>query len=189
MGFAKQFERGAVDAARFRGGDRREFHACFEAMYEALVLFTARYTDGVDQAEDCVQEAFISLWENHTRMESFAHIRAFLYRVCHNKALNVVKHQKRVSPLEESWEFEDRSADFIENMIREESSRLLALLQQSLPPKCSEVFSKAVQGADNVSIARELGISRNTVKTQKKIAYRRMKELADELMSLIVILS
>lgn len=185
----KQREIGPIDVARFASGDRREFHACFESMYETLVFFTHRYTDDISQAEDCVQEAFISLWERHADMQSFAHIRAFLYRVCHNKAINALKHSSYGSPLAESCELEDSSADFLENMIREESYRLLAVMQQMLPPKCSQIFEKAVQGNDNISIARELGISKNTVKTQKKIAYKRMKSLLDELYMLVAILS
>lgn len=49
--------------------------------------------------------------------------------------------------------------------------------------------SLAMQGKDNEEIARLLGVSENTVKTQKKIAYKKLKQKIAEVTMLLLLLN
>jgi len=60
--------------------------------------------------------------------------------------------------------------------------------QENLPPKCKRIFILAIQGKNNDEIAKELNISVNTVKTQKKIAYRTLKDYIYEITCLLFLL-
>ena len=62
-------------------------------------------------------------------------------------------------------------------VIAEEVEQILLKTQESLPGKCKEIFILAMQGKDNEAIAKTLNISVNTVKTQKKIAYKKIESL------------
>ena len=66
-------------------------------------------------------------------------------------------------------------------IIEEEVERILLKTQENLPPKCKRIFILAIQGKSNDEIAKELNISVNTVKTQKKIAYRTLKDYIYEI--------
>lgn len=74
-------------------------------------------------------------------------------------------------------------------MIEEEVERILAETEFELPPKCREIFKLAMQGKDNEEIARLLGVSENTVKTQKKIAYKKLKQKIAEVTMLLLLLN
>ena len=74
-------------------------------------------------------------------------------------------------------------------MIEEEVERILVKTEQELAPKCRESFKLAMQGKDNEEIARLLGVSENTVKTQKKIAYKKLKQKIAEVTMLFLLLN
>ena len=65
----------------------------------------------------------------------------------------------------------------------------MAETEQELAPKCREIFKLAMQGKDNEEIARLLGVSENTVKTQKKIAYKKLKQKIAEVTMLLLLLN
>lgn len=78
---------------------------------------------------------------------------------------------------------------FINYVIEEEVERILAETEFELPPKCREIFRLAMLGKDNEEIARLLGVSENTVKTQKKIAYKKLKQKIAEVTMLLLLLN
>ena len=45
-------------------GDRKVYQQVFDVFYDSLCLFVHRFVEDVAVCEDCVQEAFISLWNN-----------------------------------------------------------------------------------------------------------------------------
>ena len=145
-------------------GDRKVYQQIFDTFYHSLCLFTHRFIDDLSVCEDCVQEAFISLWDNREEMASTAHVKSFLYQVSRNNALNHLKHERV-------------------------KSEYMAKGVQELAPKCREIFKLAMQGKDNEEIARLLGVSENTVKTQKKIAYKKLKQKIAEVTMLLLLLN
>ncbi|MEQ2909809.1 sigma-70 family RNA polymerase sigma factor [Butyricimonas faecihominis] len=140
--------------------------------------------------EDCVQEAFISLWDNREEMASTAHVKSFLYQVSRNNALNHLKHERVKSEyMAKGVQELESQVCFINYVIEEEAERILAETEQELAPKCREIFKLAMQGKDNEEIARLLGVSENTVKTQKKIAYKKLKQKIAEVTMLLLLLN
>jgi len=64
---------------------------------------------------------------------------------------------------------------FVHYVLEEEVARLLTYTEEMLAPRCRKIFNLALQGKSNSEIACLLGVSENTVKTQKKIAYKCLK--------------
>ena len=105
-----------------------------------------------------------------------------------NTVLNYIKHQKIRLRYEQSLhDLEDKTL-FEYFIIEEEVERILLKTQENLPPKCKRIFILAIQGKNNDEIAKELNISVNTVKTQKKIAYRTLKDYIYEITCLLFLL-
>ena len=162
-------------------GDRKVYQQIFDTFYHSLCLFTHRFIDDLSVCEDCVQEAFISLWDNREEMASAAHVKSFLYQVSRNNALNHLKHERVKSEyMAKGVQELESQVCFINYVIEEE---------QELAPKCREIFKLAMQGKDNEEIARLLGVSENTVKTQKKIAYKKLKQKIAEVTMLLLLLN
>lgn len=97
-------------------------------------------------AEDVVQETFIAALENWSKAEIPANAQAWLFRVCRNKALNVLA-QKRVLP-QGDLDFPDEArADyrleqlFLDHEIKDNQLRLLfACCHPQLSPKAQVIF-------------------------------------------------
>lgn len=168
-------------------GDRRTYQQVFNLFYDALCCFVNRYVKDVAACEDCVQKAFVALWDNRMTIASEIHLKSFLYQVSYRNALNHLKHEQiRTNSLSElQYELEDQRS-FIHDVLEEEVERILRLTEQELPPKCREIFVLAMQGKSTEEIAAQLGVSENTIKTQKKIAYKRLKQHVHDLYLLMI---
>ena len=157
-------------------GNRKIYHMIFDSMYDSLCLFVHRFIAERETCEDCAQEALISLWIHREKMKSMQHVRSFLYYVCRNKALNYLRNNriKNEYMADALRELSDHVA-FVHYVLEEEVARLLTYTEEMLAPRCRKIFNLALQGKSNSEIACLLGVSENTVKTQKKIAYKCLK--------------
>ena len=158
-------------------GEKKAFKEVFDHYFNALAAFGFKYISDQYVAEDLVQEVFISMWE---KREDFSHINAlksFLYTAVRNKCLNYIKHQTVIQKHEKALTYElESEQNFTAHAIEEETFNQLFNEIKSLPPSAREITLLALNGLKNQEIADELEISVNTVKTQKKIAYSRLKE-------------
>jgi len=77
---------------------------------------------------------------------------------------------------------------FSKQVIEEETFRLLLSEIRKLPEASQEIMILALNGLKNPEIAEELGISVNTVKTQKKIAYAKLKDKLGPHMGMMLLL-
>jgi len=149
----------------------------FDKYFHALSAFGYRYVPDPPAVEDMVQEAFISFWE---KRKDFTHINAlksFLYTSVRNKCLNHLKHQSVRKKHEDALVYElESDHNFSQQVIEEETFSALLAEIKKLPDSAQEIMILALNGMKNQEIADELDISINTVKTQKKIAYSKLKQ-------------
>lgn len=166
-----------VHITSFQEGDRQAFKCAFDSLYGPLCLFINRFIHHLPAAEDIVQESFLTLWNHHEEMTSAAHIKSFLYLTSRNTALDYLKHEKIRNSYNEQAIIElSETENFTYFVIEEEVEYILLKTQENLPRQCKQIFILAMQGKSNEDIAKQLDISVNTVKTQKKIAYKKMKQ-------------
>jgi RNA polymerase sigma factor (sigma-70 family) len=65
-----------------------------------LTRYAAVILDDADRARDVVQDAFLRLWHAEpARVE--ARLAEWLFTVCRNRALDILRKEKRMQPLEE----------------------------------------------------------------------------------------
>ena len=152
--------------------NRKVFQELFEMYFNALCAFSRRFVDA-DSAEDIVQEVFISFWKKRADFSQLMPIKSFLYTSVRNKCLNHIRDEVvRQKHLNTSIDME---ASYDNEVIEEETFNLLYNEIMHLPTASQQIMLLAMNGLKNPDIAEELGISVNTVKTQKKIAYAKLK--------------
>ena len=78
---------------------REAYHELFRRFYRSLVIFALKYIDEQGEAEDIVQELFVSVWEKEEKFMSYASFRVFLYNAVRNTCLNRIKHFKTIDEL------------------------------------------------------------------------------------------
>jgi len=68
--------------------------------YEApLIRYATRVTQDVEVARDVVQDTFLRLCQADRRKVD-GHLAPWLYRVCRNRALDVMKKERRMEPMD-----------------------------------------------------------------------------------------
>jgi RNA polymerase sigma-70 factor (ECF subfamily) len=109
-----------------------------------LTAYAARLLGDVDLARDVVQDTFLKLWQ--AKRESVeGHLAAWLYTVCRNRALDVLRKDGRMT----SWNDGQVATGVQEPEPRAEriEHRFFALeALQGLPPRQQEVIRLKFQG-------------------------------------------
>lgn len=149
------------------------FEQLFKAYYSRLCYFSFQIIRDKVDAEDIVQEAFFKFWnhqEEVTLDSTDIAIKNFLYTTVRNASLNRIRHDRVVSNyLERQNPYPIDEFNIINSIIRSEVLAELHMALDSLPESCQRISKMGyLAGMKNNEIAEKLGISVNTVKTQKK---------------------
>ena len=149
----------------------------FDKYFNALCAFSYSYVNDKDEVEDLVQDVFLSCWENQKEFENIHAIRAFLYTSVRNRCLNQLKRKKVIEKHERELIYALESDQFFtRHVIEEETFNQLYQEINQLPAAAQKIMLLALKGLKNKEIAEKLDVSENTVKTQKKIAYAKIKK-------------
>ena len=143
-----------------------DFDDLFRYNYRPLCLYALHYLQDIDLAEDMVQESYTALWE---KLQEGAHVlnrKSYLYMMVRNRCLDHLR--KKGIPTESLKPYDTYGV--IDDDDAEERSHIEAKLWtaiDSLPEKCREVFLLSKRdGLKYEEIAKELGLSVNTVRNQ-----------------------
>ncbi|MFY0600116.1 MAG: RNA polymerase sigma-70 factor [Cyclobacteriaceae bacterium] len=163
--------------AQLKSGDRKAFREIFEVFFQPLCAYGNRYASDPGEAEDLVQEVFIKLWERREDFDQVNPLKTFLYTSVRNACLNHLKHMSVRQKHEDALIYElESDHTFGNHVIEEETFNQLYTEIKQLPDSSQKVMLLALKGLKNKEIASTLSISENTVKTQKKIAYAKLKQ-------------
>lgn len=151
----------------------KAFEQLFKAYYSRLCYFSFQFVKDKVNAEDIVQEAFFKYWDHREELSlncTDAAVKNFLYSTVRNASLNRIRHDKVVSnylELQDPAPIEE--FNIIHSIIRSEVLAELHMALDTLPESCQRISKMGyLAGMKNSEIAQKLGISVNTVKTQKK---------------------
>lgn len=171
MSFPEQRNKKSEDLESLYQG--KGFEKLFKTYYSRLCYFSFQFVNDTVTAEDIVQEAFCNYWNHRNELSLFSNetaIKNFLYSTVRNISLNRIRHLKVATKY---LELQDPSPieefDIIHSIIRSEVLAELHMALNTLPESCRRISKMGyLAGMKNSEIAEKLGISINTVKTQKK---------------------
>jgi RNA polymerase sigma-70 factor (TIGR02960 family) len=81
--------------ARARGGDEEAFRELTDPYRRELQLHIYRMVGSVQDAEDLLQETLLAAWRGLGQFEGRASVRAWLYRIATNRALDALRAGRR----------------------------------------------------------------------------------------------
>ena len=161
---------------RIKGIEEDEiFRNLFIDYYPSLISFALYYVGDKTIAEDLVQEVFVKLWETRERWSAVGDFSAYVYHMVRFKCFNYLRAEKIRNEATRSFT-EEVDITEINNYIAEETFRLVMNSMEDLPPACRTVFSLTLEGYSAKEIAEKLDIAVETVKKQKQIARKILKE-------------
>lgn len=158
--------------------NEKVFEQFFKGFYPRLVYFAFQILGDKTKAEDIVQEAFIKYWDHKEEVsQNPIAIKNFLYSTVKNSSLNVVRHEKVVEKYKSNFTpLEAEEATVINYIIQSEVLAEIHQAIQTLPESCQRISRMGyLEGMKNHEIAATLGISINTVKTQKQRAMQLLR--------------
>ncbi|TCC98830.1 RNA polymerase sigma factor [Pedobacter hiemivivus] len=179
-------------AALLRKGDNAAFLEIYDRYNILLLNYAFRKLQDKQEAQDIVQEVFITLWEKRDSFILKTYLSGFLYKSILNKVLNIWKHNKIVREHAQLHNL-NIDVDTIETdfLIREKD--ITAMIEReiaAMPPRMREVYElKYKQYLSTKVIATQLGISENTVSNHLKAASAHLKDKLGILIFVLYILN
>lgn len=180
---------------KVKQGDRRAFNELYSTHY-APVRSYATLMLSPDEAEDVVQDVFLSVWVHRARLDSSYSFRSYLLRSVYNASLNVIKRNKYATNYSSNYKkeieemgyqyYDPDTNEIIRKLYDRDLNEQLRQAIDSLPPKCKEVFRLSyLHEMPSKAISAKLGISLSTVENH---IYSALKQLRVKLKKYSVIL-
>lgn len=163
--------------SRCRKGDREAHYQLYKLYSKAMFNVAFRITRNEPEAEDVLQDAFISAFRNLDNYRGDATFGAWLKRIVVNKAINALsKNKYEAIPDDEQWDVaeEVNTPEYREGLTVERVKRGI----EQLPDGYRTVLSLyLLEGYDHQEIGQILGISESTSKSQLNRARTKLKEI------------
>ncbi|GAA4298739.1 RNA polymerase sigma-70 factor [Aestuariibaculum suncheonense] len=169
--------------------NEKVFKTFFDSHYNGLVAYANGFLFDTESSEDLVQEVFIYIWENASKLNIVTSLKSYLYAMVRNRCYNYLKSIK-VTDKYKVLEFNiNLITDHVLDAAPEEEKMIvyhqILKIIDTLPEKMQQVVRlKFIENYSYQEIADELNVSLNTVKTQLK----RAKSKITEMISLVLVL-
>lgn len=162
----------------FQKGDEKALSYFYHEFYPALAHYSYQLIQDRSIAEEIASEAFVKTWRMHDKLDSYAGIKAYLYKIVHRDSIEAVsKEQKRAQGLRQLQPQTFSETPF-DNLVRSEVYRLIHAALKDLSPASRKVMiMHYLEGKTTGQISRELNLHPSTVKTQKKQGLNALKKV------------
>lgn len=159
--------------------DSCEATTLFQELRKPLLRYLAGLGLAAEEAQDVVQDAFLSLHKHLSGGGSQENIRSWLFRVAHNRARN---HQQSYArrmgePLDPVFDAASKAATPEQAMLAQEKFRWLDRAVRSLSTQERECLMLRAEGLRYREIGEVLGIPTSTV---ADVVERAIKKLAEK---------
>lgn len=163
--------------ARCKMGDRNAHYKLYKLYSRAMYNVGYRITGREEDAEDAIQEAFISAFRNLSNYRGDASFGAWLKRIVVNKAINILKKRRFESmPDDEQWDVaeEAETTEYKEELTVERVKNAINLLPDGYRAVLTLYL---LEGYDHQEIAEVLGVTESTSKSQLNRAKGKLRDL------------
>ena len=175
-------------ALLFNTGDERGMAFFFQKFHSSISIYCFHLLKDRQVAEELATDAFVKTWKFHTKLNSFPIIRAYLYKVAYRDCITHLQRQKR-KPNISLENIETRTGSHFESLITAETARLLNNAINDLSPAIRTVLKKYYfENMSTGEIAKEMKLSRYTVKSQKNRGIEALKRKLKQTLVLVIVL-
>ena len=162
-----------------RQGDQDAFYRLYKLYARNMYNVGYRIVNNTGEAEDVLQEAFISAFRNLHEYRGDAPFGSWLKRIVVNKAINTIK-KRRTEQLPGDDDFDVPEVDSHEEREFPFNVEQVRSAIASLPDGYRSVISLyLLEGYDHSEIAEILGISESTSKSQFNRSKRKLREILE----------
>lgn len=155
--------------------DRAAFDQLFNLYWKKLFIYAVKIVKDEVEAQDIVQDIFVSLWQRRETLEEIKSFASYLYGAVRFKSMAYIRNNLGKNNYFKSLaHFFEEGRDLInEAFDARELNELLQVEIDKLPPKMKEVFRLSrMEQLSHKEIAEQLNISETTVKKQIQLSLK-----------------
>ncbi len=150
-------------------GDEAAFRRIFELYKTRLFFIALRMLKVPAEAEEIVQEVFMTLWVNQTKFANIDDPEAYIITITYNRVYSQLKkiasENKLLAELLYVMQYDHYSGDDI--LVGRETKAIIDQAIEQLPPQRKLIFQLSRHhGLTHDQIAEKLNLSPNTVRNQ-----------------------
>ncbi len=156
----------------------------FDQVYEwyshKLFSFVFRILKNEAEADDTVQEVFVKIWESREKLENYKLLDSYIFTIAYNNSIDLIRkrinNQTYLEHLRNSAVIQTAPSLISEVEFNELNSKVRKLIV-SLPERQKQVYLlHREQGLSYPEIAKQLGISKNTVENHMAKALKHLRQ-------------
>lgn len=162
----------------------------YRLYYGALCNYSSSLVNETYFVEDIVQKCLIAIWKSDLYFQNVKILTSYLFHSVYNNTLKYIRDKKVENKRKTEWSLtqDEQEDDMFYQAIEEDIIRKLRIAINSLPEQRQAIVQLSIDGLSIQEIALQLGISTNTVKTQKKKAYSFIKANLKDYFELLLLL-
>lgn len=160
-------------------GDYSAYELIFKKYYKALSVKAYFMLEDDMEAEDLVQNLFISVWQNNLFLSINTSVKGYLLRSVHNRCLTVLRDRKIAERKlhkyteEQNWLGEEDQEIVPQN----DYEGKFELIFGQLPSRRQKAFKLVyLEDKKYKEAAEEMGLSVNSIKTHLKLAVKTLQK-------------
>lgn len=165
---------------RLNQGEAQVFDQLFADKHQQVYAYCLRLIKSKEMAEEVMMDVFLTVWKKRAQINAEQSLDALLFKIAKDLSFNCLKKLAREQAWRSSFQkqWSHPTYDPIDTQIRtQEYDRVASQAIDELPPQRRTIFTMRRQmDMSPAEIAEQLGISKNTVKTQLLKASKFLRE-------------
>lgn len=155
----------------------KAWECLYKDYYTALCAYVYKIVGDESVSKDIVQDTLIGIWKSELKFLLVKKMTCYLYKAVYTNAVQYLRTEKLHHSLLEAYR--DEEIDIADShfalTLQEELTRQLRLCIHELPEQQRKIILLSLDGLSGNEIAEKLGISVNTVKTQKNRSFKYLR--------------
>lgn len=165
-------------AIGFNRGYEKSLSFFYHEFYPVLANYSFHLTQSRSIAEEIASEAFVKAWRMHYKLDSYAGIKAYLYKIVHRDSIEAILKERKRAKIYKDFQPQTATASPFDNMVRSEVYRMIQAALKGLSPGARRVIiMHYFEGKNTGQISRELKLHPSTIKTQKMQGLKALKKV------------
>jgi RNA polymerase sigma factor (sigma-70 family) len=164
-------------------GDRKAQKKLYETFYSKMMGVCYRYTNNTEDARDVLQDGFIKVFSNINKYEFNGSLEGWIRRIIVNTAIDHFRKHKNVffADDDEGSILENSKVESVDSIYSQFGETVIMEAIQALSPAYKTVFNLyVIEGFQHKEIAKQLGISEGTSKSNLAKAKMKLRTLIIE---------
>jgi RNA polymerase sigma-70 factor (ECF subfamily) len=175
---------------KIKQGDGAAFRRLFDKYWQDLFRLACKRLPSREDAADIVQEVFLSLWNNHGKLNAGNDLAAYLFVSLRNRIFNYYEKQavRFKYLLNQSFNPVQSEDAIVGSIQQKELQQIIAAEIEKMPDKMREIYQLSREQQLSISeIATLLMISPQTVKNQLHRALDRLRQSLRDQTGLLIL--